>query len=67
MEIGQLEAVGIPYTSDRRMLERLQAVTAAQIQAVAAKYLVDEQLTVAELDPQPLPGASRRPAGASRH
>ena len=65
MEIGQLEAVGIPYTSDRRMLERLQAVTAAQIQAVAAKYLVDKQLTVAELDPQPLPGASRRPAGMS--
>ena len=67
MEIGQLEAVGIPYTADRRMVEKLQAVTAAQVQAVAARYLADDQLTVAELDPQPLPGAPRRPAGTSRH
>ena len=67
MEIGQLEAVGIPYTADRRMVEKLQAVTAAQVQAVAAQYLSDDQLTVAELDPQPLPGAPRRPAGTSRH
>lgn len=67
MEIGQLEAVGIPYTSDQRMLEKLQAVTAAQVQSVAARYLVDDRLTVAELDPQPLPGSPQRPAGPSRH
>ncbi len=68
MEIGQLEAVGIAYASDRRMLEKLQAVTAAQVRSVAAKYLVDDRLTVAELDPQPLPGMSPQPsAGPSRH
>ena len=67
MEIGQLEAVGIPYRSDERMIEKLQAVTAAQIQSVAARYLIDDQLTVAELDPQSLPAAPRRPAAASRH
>jgi zinc protease len=38
MEIGQLEAVGIPYTQNRRMLEKLQEVTAEQVQAVARKY-----------------------------
>jgi hypothetical protein len=29
------------------------------VQAVAKKYFRDEQLTVAELDPQPLPAAPR--------
>ena len=67
MEIGQLEAVGIPYAVDKRMIEKLQEVTAASVQAVAAKYLVDDRLTVAELDPQPLPNAPRRPAAALRH
>jgi len=67
MEIGQLEAVGIPYAADKRMIEKLQEVTAASVQAVAAKYLVDDRLTVAELDPQPLPNAPRRPAAALRH
>lgn len=55
MEIGQLEAVGVPYTMNRRMIEKLQEVTAEQVQAVARKYFRDELLTVAELDPQPLP------------
>ena len=63
-EIGQLEAIGIPYTADKRMIEKLQAVTAPQVQAVAAKYLIDDRLTVAELDPQPLPNTTRRPAAA---
>ena len=35
-------------------LERLKAITAEQIQAAAARYLVDDGLTVAVLDPQPL-------------
>ncbi|KFB67966.1 pitrilysin family protein [Candidatus Accumulibacter vicinus] len=59
MEIGQLESVGIPYHLNRRILEKRQAVTAEQIQAVARRYFRDEQLTVAELDPQPLPQAPR--------
>jgi zinc protease len=67
MEIGQLEAVGIPHAAGKRMIEKLQAVTAASVQAVAARYLVDERLTVAELDPQPLPKAPPRPAVPSRH
>lgn len=68
MEIGQLEAVGIPCTQHPRIIEKLQAVTAEQIQAVARKYFRDEQLTVAELDPQPLPAAPRaRSPFAPRH
>ncbi len=62
MEIGQLETAGIAYRENRRMIEKLQAVTAEQVQAVVQKYFVDTQLTVAELDPQPLPGAARSAA-----
>ena len=46
------------------------AATPAQVQAVAAKYFGDDQLTVATLLPQPLDSPRRRaqPApGASRH
>ncbi|MFT3962505.1 M16 family metallopeptidase [Propionivibrio sp.] len=62
MEIGQFEAVGIPYGEDRRLIEKLQAVTAPQVQDVVKRYLVDDGLTVAELDPQPLSRAPARPA-----
>ena len=63
MEIGQLETSGLSYRQDKRMLEKLQAVTAEQVKAVTGKYFRDDQLTVAELDPQPLPTTPRpRPA-----
>ena len=62
MEIGRLEAVGIPYRLNRRMIEKLESVTAEQVRAVAQKYFIDDHLTVAELDPQPLPHASRAPS-----
>jgi zinc protease len=35
-------------------VERLSAVTPAQIRAVAEKHLTDDNRTVAVLDPQPL-------------
>jgi zinc protease len=71
MEIGQLEAVGIPYQANDRMIEKLQAVSAEQVQAVAKKYLQDDSLTVALLDPQPLAQAKnaqrQRSAVVPRH
>jgi zinc protease len=67
MEIGQLEMAGISYRQDKRIIEKLQSVSAEQIRAVAQNYLRDEQLTVAELDPQPLPQAPRVPSATPRH
>jgi zinc protease len=67
MEIGQIEAVGLPYQKLDRMLEKLQKVTAADIQAVARKYFNDDALTIGLLDPQPLDGKPRRPAVSTRH
>ncbi len=67
MEIGQLETSGLSYRQDKRLIEKLQAVTAEQVQAVTQKYFRDEQLTVAELDPQPLPASPRASSAAGRH
>ena len=60
---------GFALDADERLIQRLRAVTAQQVQAVAAKYFGDDSLTVGTLLPQPL--ESRRkpmllPAGA-RH
>jgi zinc protease len=66
MQIGALETGGYPHRSMDTMLKKLQEVTAAQVQAVAKKYLVDDSLTVAVLDPQPLDGGKpAAPQGAS--
>jgi zinc protease len=67
MEIGMSESAGIPYQKIGRMLERLQKVTAAEVQSVAKKYFNDDALTIGVLDPQPLDGKPRRPAVATRH
>ncbi|MGN2391096.1 M16 family metallopeptidase [Pelomicrobium sp. G1] len=68
MQIGQLEMVGLSYRDLDVLIEKLQAVTADQVQAVAKKYLVDDRLTVAVLDPQPLEEARpARPPEGLRH
>ena len=54
MQIGQIESIGLSQHDLPVMLEKLQAVTAEQVQAVARDILRDDQLTVAVLDPQPL-------------
>ena len=54
MEIGELESSGLSFRDADRIPERLKAITAEQVRSVAAKYLVDDSLTVAVLDPQPL-------------
>ena len=67
MEIGQAESAGIPYQKIERMLEKLQKVSATDVQAVAKKYFSDDALTIGILDPQPLDGKPRRPGLATRH
>jgi zinc protease len=62
-QIGGLEMAGISHRHIDLMLEKLKAVSAEQVQAVAKKYLVDDQLTIAYLDPQPLSEKRKPPAG----
>ena len=54
MKIGQLEATGLDWRLADVYVDRINAVTAEQVQAVARKYLVEENLTVAVLDPLPM-------------
>jgi zinc protease len=63
MEIGGMEMAGISFRQMDRIIEKLSVVTPEQVQAVAQKYFVDDQLTVATLQPLPVSAqAERKPA-----
>jgi zinc protease len=68
MEIGGAEASGVNWRDIDKLLDKIRSVTAEEVQAVAKKYFIDDTLTVAQLDPQPIdPAAQRKPAFAVRH
>jgi len=54
MEVGTLETIGLPWQLKDEYVENILAVTAEQVKQVANKYLTDDRLTVAVLDPLPL-------------
>ncbi len=54
MQMGLLETVGVGWQKLDEYPERIRAVTAEQVQAVAKKYLVTDGLTVGILEPQSL-------------
>jgi len=54
--LGTLAVTGLDVNLLDEFVDRLKAVTAEQVQAVARKYLVDENLTVGVLDPLPVSG-----------
>ena len=66
MKIGIAETVGVGWEEDEKYVERIQAVTAEQIQQVAKKYFVPEGLTIAYLKPltteQQEPSADNEPS-----
>ncbi len=67
MQIGQLESIGLSYKAIPLMLQKLQAVTAQQVQEVAREFIKDDNLTVAVLDPQPLSGEHKHVRGGASH
>ena len=54
MKIGLLETVGLDWQLFDSYLDNLKTVTPEQVRTVARKYLIDERLTVADLEPLPL-------------
>ncbi len=52
--MGSLESVGLGYKVGDEYVDDILAVTPEQVQAVAKKYLIEDGLTIAELDPQPI-------------
>ena len=63
MQIGQLETAGFSWQLLQDYPAKLQAVTAAQVQAVAQKYFNQDNMTVATLDPQPIDPNDNAPKG----
>lgn len=68
MLLGKLETVGLGWPLVDEYVDNLSAVTPQQVQAVARKYLVADNLTVAVLDPQPIKdqGSHRPSTGGHR-
>ncbi|MDZ4211905.1 MAG: pitrilysin family protein, partial [Methylotenera sp.] len=54
MQIGTVESIGFSWKILDGYPAKLRAVTPEQVQAVAKKYLLQDNLTVATLDPQPM-------------
>lgn len=54
MQLGTVETIGFSWHILDDYPNKLRAVTPEQVQAVAKKYLVQDNLTIATLDPQPL-------------
>ncbi len=52
MQLGMLETVGIGWQKESEYVDKVKSVTAAQIQAAAHKYLVEDHLTVVQMLPQ---------------
>ena len=59
MQIGFLESVGLDWRLKDQYLDAVKAVTAEEVRAVATKYLTDDRLTVAVLEPLPAPPTGR--------
>ena len=58
MQLGTLETVGLGWQRMDEYADRVRAVTAEQVRQVAQKYLQENRLTVAVLDPLPLDAAA---------
>lgn len=59
MLIGSLESVGLGWQVEDQYVDKVKAVTAEQVRDVARKFLIDDHLTVATLDPQPISDKER--------
>lgn len=56
MQLGMLETVGLGWKVADEYVEKVNQVTAEQVRDVARKYLVEDKLSVAYLEPLPITG-----------
>jgi zinc protease len=59
MQLGMLETVGIGWQKADEYVNKVNQVTAEQVREVARKYLIEDSLTIAYLDPQPIAEAPK--------
>ena len=62
MQLGEYVTAGLPPEALARRVDKLRSVTAKEVQAAAQQWLKDDQLSVAELDPQALKQQAPRAA-----
>jgi len=69
MQLGMYETVGLPWIKVDEYVSKINQITAQQVQDVARKYLLEDQLTIAYLDPQPITKQKRKSklTGGGRH
>ena len=67
MQIGMLETLGLDWRLLDQEIAALKAVTPEQVRSVARRYLTDDNLTVAVLDPLPIEKSAPRAAAAGGH
>ena len=68
LEVGMLESAGLSFRDADRILAEVRAVTTDEVRAAARRYLVEDGLTIATLDPQPIDTMRPRVRpGAGRH
>lgn len=71
-ELGSNWVQGLPLDASARLIAQLRTVTAGEVQAVAAKYFGDDQMTLSTLLPQPMdpnrkPRQPSAPASSDLH
>jgi zinc protease len=54
MLLGMMETVGIGWQEMDHYVEKINKITAKQVRDVAIKYLIEDKLSIAYLDPQPI-------------
>ena len=54
MQIGSMESIGLDWRLGDQYVDKIKQVTPEQVRDVARKYLIDDHLTVAVLEPLPL-------------
>ncbi len=59
MQLGMMETVGLGWEKVDEYVEKINQVTAEQVRAVARKYLIEDHLTIAYLEPQPMPNQNQ--------
>lgn len=51
MQLGMLETVGVGWEKEANYVDKVKGITAADILAVANKYLIEDHLTVVHMEP----------------
>ena len=65
MEIGMSEMEGFSWRDLDKIIANVQRVSSKDIQSIIQKYLIDDQLTIAILDPQPVSAQAPKQPGIS--